>query len=459
MIEYFRERSTTDTQKGFEGYSMIKTKTLPYLTAVALIACILGNTAETGNFAAPSGSSALQTHCTVPDRYRAQSSAVYLEKGRENEVLYEYQWALNNRGQIRLIDKISGNVLVTGSGVAYGENIAWEEDFRKVTEGFPGIDIHAEEAWKLYEPLEAKHTVTVALIDTGVDLTHPELSPGLWVNADELPGDGIDNDHNGYIDDIHGWNFIDHNHVLYRGAEDDHGTHAAGTIAGQWDGKGITGINDSNYVKIMVLKALGADGTGDSRAVIEAIRYAQNNGARICNLSFGSDTYDWQLEKVIRESPMLFVISAGNGDAEGKGIDIDQSPVYPAAYTSENIISVANLMFDGNLHESSNFGLQGVDLAAPGSYILSTTANHGFGYMTGTSMAAPVVTAAVAMLASCRPELSAAEMKNAILSSVQPLGSLYGKVKSCGMLDLYALISASLVQEEGEAANPVAEPK
>lgn len=378
------------------------------------------------------------TVCACPEpAYTAHSSVTYLEDGREDEALMNFQWALKNNGQIRLLDKASGRVLETGSGVVYGDKSAWTSDVLKVTEGLPGVDIHVEEAWKLYEAAAEKKQVTVALIDTGVDVTHPELAGGLWVNAGEIPGDGVDNDRNGYIDDMHGWNFISHNNLLYRGAEDDHGTHAAGTINAAWDGRGVTGINDNHEVKLMVLKALGADGKGDSSAVIEAIRYAQENGAQICNLSFGSETYDRQLERVIRESPMLFIISAGNGDAAGKGLTIDQFPVYPAAYTSENIISVANLLFDGNLHESSNFGVQSVDLAAPGSYILSTAAGHRFGYMTGTSMAAPMVTAAAAMLASYHSDWGAAEIREAILSSVQPMESLYGKVATCGMLDIY----------------------
>lgn len=375
-------------------------------------------------------------HACPEPVYAVHSSAIYLEDAREDEAFYNYQWALKNNGQLRLLDKDSGRVLEMGSGVIYGDKSARAADVLKVTEALPGVDIHAEEAWKLYEAAAEKKQVTVALIDTGVDVTHQELAEGLWVNADEIPGDGVDNDRNGYVDDIHGWNFISHNHLLCRGAEDDHGTHAAGTLNAAWDGKGVTGINDSHYVKIMVLKALGADGKGDSSTVIEAIRYAQANGAQICNLSFGSETYDRQLEQVIRQSPMLFIISAGNGDAGGNGLNIDQFPVYPAAYTSENIISVANLLFDGNLHDSSNFGVQSVDLAAPGSYILSTAAEHRFGYMTGTSMAAPMVTAAAAMLASYHGDWGIAEVREAILSSVQPMESLYGKLATGGILDM-----------------------
>lgn len=137
--------------------------------------------------------------------------------------------------------------------------------------------------------METKRPVIVAIIDTGIDITHPDLKNAIWTNEDEIPDDGIDNDGNGYVDDVHGWNFYDGNNTLYTGADDTHGTHAAGTIsAGRGDG-GMVGITDNQYVKIMVLKALGSDeGKGNTQAVLDAIRYAEANGASICNLSFGS---------------------------------------------------------------------------------------------------------------------------------------------------------------------------
>ena len=227
-------------------------------------------------------------------------------------------------------------------------------------------------------------------------------------------------DGNGYIDDVHGWNFFDGNNELCKGSEDDHGTHAAGTIAATRGNGGIAGIADNKYVKIMSLKALGTQyGVGEEKAIIEAIRYAEANGASICNLSFGTTEYYPELEKVMRESKMLFVVSAGNGDAKGIGEDTDQKPDYPSSFDLDNVISVANLMFDGNLAESSNYGAKSVDIAAPGTYIVSTIANSGYGFMTGTSMSTPMVTGAAAFLYSYRTDLHLSDIRKVLLETAR----------------------------------------
>lgn len=376
------------------------------------------------------------------NEYRAFSTVVSLDLTGAEGSLYEHQWALKNTGRIKLAEGSGKSILMSGSGFDNETDPSF--GVQKVTIGLEGTDIHSEAAWNLYGQFPQKQPVIVALVDTGVDIYHPDLQNGIWINTDEIPGDGIDNDQNGYADDVYGWNFCSGSSQIYEGEADNHGTHAAGTIIGNWDQKGITGIADSNYVKVMVLKALGADGTGDSSEVIEAIRYAEANGASICNLSFGADIYDPQLAELIQNSNMLFVISAGNGDAFGHGLDIDRTPIYPAAFSNENIISVANLMFDGTLHPTSNYGAQNVDIAAPGSYILSTTANHGYGYMTGTSMAAPMVSGAAAFVFSCRSDLSLAQVRQGLLVSAKKLESLNGKVASGGMLDVYGALSCQL---------------
>ena len=297
-----------------------------------------------------------------------------------------------------------------------------------------GIDIGAEEAWSLSS--DSGREVVVALIDTGIDSSHEDLQNILWTNEDEIAGNGIDDDGNGYIDDVNGWNFYNNNSKTFvSSAEDSHGTHCAGTVLANADnGIGITGIVRSDTVKIMSLKALGGSGgSGTTASVIEAIRYAEANGASICNLSFGSTTNDPALYQAIAESDMLFIVAAGNN-----GTDTDRTPCYPASYDLDNIISVANLNADGTLHFSSNYGAASVDLAAPGSYILSTTPGSGYSYMTGTSMAAPMVTAAAAMLYSERSDLTLADVKDILLSSVRKLDSLSGSVSSGGMLNLAA---------------------
>lgn len=189
----------------------------------------------------------------------------------------------------------------------------------------------------------------MAVIDTGVDISHPDLQGSIWVNEDEIPGDGIDNDGNGFVDDVNGWNFYSNTNQVYEGPEDVHGTHAAGTIAASKDNGGIVGIADNNYVKIMPVKALGGEeGKGSPDNVIAAIKYAEANGAQICNLSFGSQNCTEEFKAAIRDSGMLFIVAAGNGDDNAIGYNIDASPIYPASLPFDNVITVANLMFDGN---------------------------------------------------------------------------------------------------------------
>ena len=291
-------------------------------------------------------------------------------------------------------------------------------------------------AWKKYDAKSGKRQVIVALIDTGVDITHPELSGSIWTNTGEIPGDGIDNDGNGYIDDVYGWNFYDNNAQVFTGTDDNHGTHSAGTIAAARNGVGTVGICDPAYVKIMVIKTLGtSSGVGTVSNVVKAIRYAQANGASICNLSFGTMKYSEELYQAIKDSGMLFIVAAGNGDASGNGYSIDEQPMYPASFQLSRIISVANLRFDGQLDRASNYGVRSVDLAAPGNYILSTITGNDYVYMSGTSMAAPMVTGTAAMLYSYDASLSLMDVRNRILQSARPIESLSGKVATGGMLD------------------------
>ncbi len=357
---------------------------------------------------------------------------------------YESQWALRNDGRLQRITSVcldgqAGEENGPGeSGPAAGRG--WDS-WEKITDSVEGVDIRAEAAWQVYEQTAGRRPVTVAVIDTGVDISHEELAGSLWVNQDEIPGDGIDNDNNGYIDDINGWNFYSGNSQVYTGPEDDHGTHGAGIIAAAWDGQGVTGIADSGYVKLMILKVLGSqEGTGVASNVKLAIRYAQDNGADICNLSIGSLVYDEEMRALIRNSHMLFVVSAGNGDAGGTGGDIDKVPMYPASFPEENIIAAGNLMFDGTLDESSNYGPVSVDIAAPGTHILSSIPG-GYAFMTGTSMAAPMVTGTAALVYSCRTDLSLMEVREAIINSARPMEGLEGKVASGGMLDAYGAIT------------------
>lgn len=361
-----------------------------------------------------------------------------------------YQWGFKNDGEFQLVelkarfqaaDNIYQGSKSTGGGM--GLPGLGPGDFEStVTSATTGVDINIKPAWDLYDQSENKRSVIVAIIDTGVDYTHPEFANAMWTNPGEIAGDGIDNDGNGFVDDVYGWNFYSGNNQTYVGKEDSHGTHAAGTIAAVRGSFGITGITDNNYVKIMSLKALGgSNGTGSPDSIIQAIRYAEANGASICNLSMGTSVYNEELAQTIQNSKMLFVAACGNGGIAGLGYDTDTFPMYPASFPYDNVISVANLLFDGNLSRDSNYGATSVDIAAPGSYILSTLPNSDYGFMSGTSMAAPMVTGVAAMLYSYRTDISLPDVKSILLNSSKKMEQLSGKMVSGGLLDAYGALS------------------
>lgn len=368
------------------------------------------------------GSAALPAYAAGPSRESVPYTDSYAS----------YQWAFLNTGELRLVPSHTAAVDVAIGAITGSPALSADGTVRSLE----GIDMNIVPAWKKYDAKSGKRQVIVALIDTGVDITHPELSGSIWTNTGEIPGDGIDNDGNGYIDDVYGWNFYDNNAQVFTGTDDNHGTHSAGTIAAARNGVGTVGICDPAYVKIMVIKTLGtSSGVGTVSNVVKAIRYAQANGASICNLSFGTMKYSEELYQAIKDSGMLFIVAAGNGDASGNGYSIDEQPMYPASFELDNIISVANLRFDGQLDRASNYGVRSVDLAAPGNYILSTITGNDYAYMSGTSMAAPMVTGTAAMLYSCDASLSLMDVRNRILQSARPLESLSGKVATGGMLD------------------------
>ena len=371
-----------------------------------------------------------------------------------SDALSTQQWALSNDGSFQMeeqenrfpvydtpfgVPSAPGQWMMPGNfgnpggrqGFMRGTAAAWGISGNQQTTAVEGVDINAESAWELYNG--GTREVVVAVIDTGIDYSHEDLADAIWINEDEISGNGLDDDGNGYVDDVYGWNFYGGNNRVYTGSEDDHGTHGAGTIAAASNNcVGVAGIVNSENVKIMSLKALGgSSGSGSTASIIQAIRYAEANGASICNLSLGSSVDDKALYRAIAESSMLFVVAAGNDSA-----DTDTAPCYPASYDLENIISVANLNYDGTLHYSSNYGARSVDLAAPGTYILSTTPDDGYSYMTGTSMAAPMVTAAAAMIYSHYEGITLADVKEIILSTTTALDSLNGNTLTGGMLNL-----------------------
>ena len=303
------------------------------------------------------------------------------------------------------------------------------------------IDINAPEAWAAYR---AKRPAVVALIDTGVEYENPEIRSSIWTNEDETDGNGLDDDGNGFVDDVRGWNFYSNNRQIYAGtAEDEHGTHCAASMVAASNATSISGIADYSNIRLMVLKALGGKGgEGTTLSIMKAIQYAEQNGAVICNLSLGTGVNDYLLYKTMKNSRMLFITAAGNSeDPSKKGRDIDQEPCYPASYSLDNILSVANLDASGNLHYTSNYGRASVDMAAPGTDILSIASGEQLAFMTGTSMAAPMVTAAAAMVYSSSWSRTVLETADILKKTLKPVAALQDTTGGGGIPDLAAALA------------------
>ncbi|WP_051633574.1 S8 family serine peptidase [Bacillus sp. UNC41MFS5] len=240
----------------------------------------------------------------------------------------------------------------------------------KEINGLADIDVDAPQGWNKFSSKLPE--VVVGVIDTGVDINHPDLKEKIWKNTKELYGKpNVDDDLNGYIDDVNGWDFYNDDNTVYDSLEgDEHGTHVSGTIAAELEGtninenKGVVGVAPN--VKILPIKFLGPDG-GTTSDAIEAIAYAKKMGVKITNNSWGGEEYDPLLEEAIANSGSLFVAAAGND-----GMNNDEGGAYPASFESANILAVAAVDNKGNLAPFSNYGSNSVDVAAPGVDILST---------------------------------------------------------------------------------------
>lgn len=313
----------------------------------------------------------------------------------------------------------------------------------------PGFDINIESAWSLFSN---GRSVTIAVVDTGIDIHHPDLQGVIYTNTAEIPGDSIDNDMNGYIDDVNGWNFYEQSNDVTdyerSSEENDHGTHCAGIIGASVNSTGIAGVASNTNIKVLPVKVLGGkDGYGSTLDIVSGIKYAEKMGAQICNLSLGYEArkndplVDSILKNTIASSSMVFVIASGNGDRNYNGINNDITPTYPASYDCENIISVANLTPTGTLNSSSNYGLKSVDIAAPGTCIYSTITDNGYDYYTGTSMSAPMVAGGLAEVYSYNPAISMLQASKILLKAAKPVSALSGKISTGGMLDVYAALT------------------
>lgn len=342
-----------------------------------------------------------------PDVEYAEPDYVVRASGYRDEPYFDELWGLNNRGQSDV------------GGVA----------------GTSNVDLNGPEAAAV---TLGKSSVVVAVIDDGVDFTHPDLAGRQWVNPGEagaMANNGRDDDGNGYVDDVNGWDFYNNDQTTHDAIDmDAHGTHVAGTIAASINGQGVVGVAPG--VKILALKFLGPDGGATSDA-ISAIQYAANKGVRISNNSWGGPGYSQSLKDAIDQSGQLFVTAAGNASINQDSSDY---PDYPAAYSSPNIVAVAAVDNRGNLASFSNYGAKTVDIAAPGVNILSSVPD-GWSYYSGTSMAAPHVAGVAALVRSVNAGLSPSGMKDVILRSGKPAALTTGKTMTGKLVDARAALS------------------
>ena len=302
----------------------------------------------------------------------------------------------------------------------------------------------AARAWTL---TKGSRSVVVAVIDTGADVNHEDLKGNIWNNPGEMGKDslgrdksmnGVDDDHNGYIDDVHGWNFVAGNGKL--SDNHGHGTHIAGIIGAEANnGKGIVGI--APEVSIMVLKYFDplSPGSDNLKNTIKSIHYAIENGAQIINYSGGGLEFSQEEHDAVelaRKKGILFVAAAGNERANS-----DKIPYYPADYGLDNLISVTAFNPSQEVLSSSNWGVVSVDIAAPGQNILSTLPGNSYGFMTGTSQATAFVTGAAALVMAHKTGFKYSDVKKYILSTGDVLPSLADKTKTSRKLNLYKALT------------------
>lgn len=327
------------------------------------------------------------------------------------------QWAYNNDGTLdQKLDFMDFN------------EESWKND--KINSK-KGIDINFNHSMN---PTPSR-SVLVAVIDSDMDINNEIFEDIIWTNNKEIPNDGKDNDHNGFIDDYCGWNFCESNNKIYNNQfhAGIHGTHILGTLGARDTKNNFFGILSNTKAKIMCLKALsGNSGGGKIKDVVEAIDYADKNGAKICCLSLTTSQYNTELFNAMKKSKMLFVVAAGND-----GIKLNKkSKLYPVNFELDNMITVTAIRCDGKLSCNSNYGDKIVDLAAPGADIIGPYPEKSYSYLSGSSVAVPFVAGVAGQVYSnSKKELSSLELKKILIMSVKKINVLKGKVKTAGIVN------------------------
>ena len=265
--------------------------------------------------------------------------------------------------------------------------------------------------------------VIVAVVDTGVDKTHPQLANRIYINTKEIPNNGIDDDHNGYVDDVNGWDFVTNSKNIVD--HNVHGTHVSGIIAAEHSDARALPLNYVQGVapkaKIMPLAFLGEDGSGDLSAALSAIRYAAANGAKIINASWGGPGCATTLQQEIiglAAKGVFFVSASGNGDMNGIGINLDRYPYqFPAVINGPSQFTVGAVGLFDHMTSFSNYGRTNVHIFAPGQYVVSTVPGGAMASLSGTSMATPFVSGALALMVQTKPNISPNEARQILYSA------------------------------------------
>ena len=298
--------------------------------------------------------------------------------------------------------------------------------------GVAGADVNALKAWNI---TKGSRDVVIAVIDTGIDWNHPDLAANMWVNAGEIAGNGIDDDGNGYIDDIHGWNA-----ALKNGSPMDgngHGTHCAGTIGAVHGNGGVAGV--MGEVKMMAIKFLTDSGSGSLADAIVAIDYATKMNVDIMSNSWGGGGFSQALFDSIKAASdrgIIFTAAAGNSTTNN-----DVRDNFPSNYRTENMVAVAAHAHTDQLASFSSFGKRTVHVAAPGRSILSTTPNGQYAVFSGTSMATPHVSGVLGLLLAQEGRLPHAEMIERLHATSVPAPAYRRTTISGGRVDAFNLLT------------------